>query len=375
MYMRKMIFLLLFLHLVKLSNAQGVTEYTGIYKLAFNIPDSMANSTDGIAGYVKSHFDSERAKVRAIYAWVTANIKYDKDSANVINLDINREAKITSALRRRKGVCENFAAIFNDISLKAGLTSFVINGYTKQSGTIDKTAHSWCAVFIDKTWYLCDPTWDNGSSMNTKYFLVQPSEFIESHMPFDPLWQLLNYTVSHEQFYSGNLYKNKDTPYFNFSDSVTAYILMDSLHRLQSTALRIQKQGIYNSRIKDNYNYVKMLIEIINQGKDVGLYNSCVTDVKDAATILNNFIEYRNKHFTPEKTDPELAALLAGVDNRLDSSLKKLDVVDRSQATFTLGTESIRAQINTLLEKIKEQKDFLNRYLHTSLSDRRALFY
>ena len=367
-------FLLLFLYLVKLSDAQGVTEYTGIFKLAFNVPDSLANSTDGIAGYVKSHFDSERAKVRAIYAWVTANIKYDKDSANVINLGTNPEAKITFAMRRRRGVCENFSAIFNDICLKAGLTSFVVNGYTKQSGAVDKTAHSWCAVFIDKTWYLCDPTWDNGSSMSTKYFLVQPSEFIESHMPFDPLWQLLNYTVSHEQFYNGNLYKNKDTPYFNFSDSVTAYILMDSLRKLQSTVLRIQKQGIYNSRIKDNYNYVKMLIEIINEGKDVGLFNSSVTDVKDAATVLNNFIEYRNKKFTPEKTDAELAALLFGVDTRLDSSLKKLDVVDKSQATFTLGTESLRMQVNTLLEKINEQKEFLNRYLHTNKSDRKSLF-
>ena len=156
---------------------------------------------------MRSHFDSERTKVRAIYAWVTTNLKYDKDSANIINSDINPEAKITVALRRRKGVCENFAAIFNDICLKTGLTSFVINGYTKQSGTVDKTGHSWCAVFINKNWYLCDPTWDEGSGLNSKYFLVQPTEFIESHMPFDPLWQLLNYPISHEQFYSGNIYK------------------------------------------------------------------------------------------------------------------------------------------------------------------------
>ncbi|MEP6951579.1 MAG: transglutaminase domain-containing protein [Ginsengibacter sp.] len=372
--MRKMLFLLLLVCLIKVLNAQDFAVYTSIDRMAFNIPDSMTNSTGDIARYVKSHFSGDRTKVRSVYVWVTANIRYDKDSANVINTGINPEAKITYALRRRKGVCENFAAIFNDISIKAGLTSFVVNGYTKQSGTIDKTAHSWCAVFIDTTWYLCDPTWDNGSGMNSKYFLVQPAEFIESHMPFDPLWQLLNYTVSHQQFYSGNIYKNKDAPYFNFSDSVTAYLRMDTLHQLQSTELRIQKQGIYNSRIKDNYNYVKMLIEIINQGKDVGLYNSSVSDVKYAATVLNNFIEYRNKRFTPEKTDAELAALLKGVDDKLNSSLKKLDVVDKSQASFTLGTESLRTQLNILLGKIKEQEDFLNQYLHANKSDRKSLF-
>ena len=129
-----------------LSNAQEFNEYRNIDNVILMIPDSLANSTGDIARYVNAHFDSESAKVRAIYAWVTTNIKYDKDSANVINSGINPEAKITFALRRRKGVCENFAAIFNDICLKAGLTSFVVSGYTKQSGTVDKTGHSWCCI-------------------------------------------------------------------------------------------------------------------------------------------------------------------------------------------------------------------------------------
>ena len=367
-------FLLVFLSPI-LSNAQDFNEYSDIDRRVLNIPDSNTNSTDSIAGYMRSHFDRESTKVRAIYTWVTTNLKYDKDSANVINSDLNPEAKITVALRRRKGVCENFTAIFNDICLKAGLTSFVINGYTKQSGNIDKTCHTWCAVSIDKTWYLCDPTWDEGSGLNSKYFLVRPIEFIGSHMPFDPLWQFLEYPVTHEQFYSGNIYKKNDTPYFNFSDSVAAYIQMDSLHKLQSTALRIQKHRISNSLVKDNYNYVKMHIEIINQDRDLDLYNSSMADLNDATAILNNFIEYRNKQFTPEKTDLELLALLDGIDNKLDSSLKKLDEVDKSKATLTLGTDPVRDRLNVLLKKIKEQRDFLNRYLSTDKSNRKTLFY
>ena len=74
-----------------------------------------------------------------------------------------------------------------------------------------------------------------------------------------------------------------------------------------------------------------MNIEIINQDKDVELYNSSMAELNDATTILNNFIEYRNKQFTPEKTDAELQALLDGMDNKLDSSLKKLDEVDKSK--------------------------------------------
>jgi hypothetical protein len=150
---------------------------------------------------------------------------------------------------------------------------------------------------------------------------------------------------------------------------------MDSFHKLQSTALRIQKYQLYNSQVKNNYNYIKMHIEMIDQDRDLELYNSSMADLNDATTILNNFIEYRNKQFTPEKTDVELKALFDGIDNKLDSSLKKLDEVDKSKATLILGTDPVRNRLNVLLEKIKVQKDFLNRYLNTDKSNRKSLFY
>ena len=162
--------LLLLIFVVKHLQAQQFNDHGGIDQVVLNIPDSQTNSTEGIARYIQSHFESEENKARAIYAWVTTNLRYDKDSANIINSGIDHNAIITVALRRRKGVCENFAAIFNDISVKAGLTSVVVNGYTKQAGTIDRTGHSWCAAFIDKNWHLYDPTWDVGNSADSEIF-------------------------------------------------------------------------------------------------------------------------------------------------------------------------------------------------------------
>jgi Transglutaminase-like superfamily len=373
--MKKVLFLLLCVCSSGLSEAQEFNEFREVDKLILNIPDSQANSADSIAEYVRSNFNNDRKKVRAIYTWVTANIKYDNDSANAINLGVNQEAKITVALKRRRGVCENYAAILNDICLKSGLASFVINGYTKQWGSVDKTGHSWCAVFIDGNWSLYDPTWDEGSGMNSKYFMVRPAEFIESHMPYDPLWQLLNYPISHRQFYSGNIYKNKSSLFFNYADSITAYMQMDSLQKLKSSALRIQKDELYNSLVKNNQNYIKMNIEMINQDKDVELYNSSVADLNDATSIYNSFIEYRNKQFTPEITDTELQALLDGIDKKLLSSMKKLDQIDKSEATFTIGTDYVRNRVNTLMDRIKEQKDFVKRYTGTAKSSRELLFY
>lgn len=372
--MKKIMLLLLLVFTLKLSKAQEINEFTEADNLALTIPDSKTNSTDSIARYIKSHLNSDAKKARAIYSWVTANIRYSSDSSNAINLGENQEAKITVALRRRKGVCENYAAIFNDICVKSGLRSFVVNGYTKQNGSVDKMAHSWCAALIDNAWYLFDPTWDEGRT-NSRYFMVQPSEFISSHMPYDPMWQLLNYSISHQQFYNSSFYKRNDVSYFNYVDSINAYFQMDSLHKLQSSALRILHGGLYNPLVKDNYNLIRMHIEIINQDKDVNLYNSSVADLNEATTILNNFIQYRNNQFTPEKTDAELQAMLDGIDNKLHSSLSKLDEIDRSEATFTIGTQQVREKINALMASSKEEKDFVQRYTSTAKSDRQSLFY
>jgi hypothetical protein len=284
------------------------------------------------------------------------------------------EAKITAALRRRKGVCENYAAIFNEICLKSGVKSFVVDGYTKQHGFVDKTGHSWCAVSVDNNWLLCDPTWDENRG-TTKYLLVHPSEMIQTHMPFDPMWQLLNHPVSHSQFYSGNLYTNKNQPYFNYTDSIASYSKMDSLQRFQSTALRIENSGLHNTLVKNRHNSNKMHMEIIRQDKDVELYNSSVADVNSIMSIYNNFVQYRNAKFTPAKTDKEMEGLLDGVDKKLLHAHKKLEEIEISEAVLKFSTEEIRSRLNIIAARVKEQKDFLHIYLNTAKANRESLFY
>lgn len=371
--MRKVFSFLLFLLFYISSKSQGYTN-GGVENVMQRIPSHLTHATSDIAEYVKQHFTTEKEKVFAIYKWITANIRYSTDSANNINLGPDPQAKITAALRRRKGVCENYAALFNDICRKAGLTCFVVDGYTKQNGSVDKTGHSWCAVFIEDNWVLCDPTWDDATAA-TKWFLVQPSAMIETHMPFDNMWQLLHYPVSHKQFYGGNTYEDKNKPYFNYNDTIAAYIKMDSLQRFTSAAYRIAQSGLYNTLVKDREAYTKMHIEIIRQDKDVELYNSSVADLNSAAITFNNFVQFRNKQFTPAITDNVLQSLLDGLDIKLLKARKNLDEIDKSEAAFKFSTEELKVRLNNLLAGIKEQQDFLKVYLNTASAVRPSLFY
>lgn len=355
------------------SNAQMFDD-RGVDNEILRIPEQQTVSTAAIAEFVNHNFVTDRKKVRAIYTWVAANIRYDTDSANVINLGTDPEAKITAALRRRKGVCENYAAIFNDICIKCGVSSFVVEGYTKQNGFVDKAGHSWCAVFIDNTWLLCDPTWDAGVN-NIKFFLIPPSEMIVSHMPFDPLWQLLDHPINHRQFYEGNTSKEKNQPLFNYSDSIATYIAMDSLQKLRTSAYRIQKIGLYNNMVKNRYEFNRMHIEMIRQDKDVDLYNSSVADLNDVTNSYNNFVQYRNKQFMPIITDADLRELLVGLDIKIFDAYKKIDEIAASAATFQFSTEELKQKLDNMFARINEQNNFLNLYLRTAKPGRASLFY
>lgn len=352
------------------GNAQW-NEYMEIDRIALNIPATQTNTTTDIATYIKNNFDTDRKKVRAIYAWVAANIKYDKDSPHLAILNEDRDQKITATLKRKKGVCENYAAIFNDICIKCGIKSYIIEGYTKQSGSIDKSPHAWCTALIDNKWLLYDPTWDAGFENNNlfsgniknAYFQISPQVFIQSHMPFDPMFQLLDYPVTYNEFHNGNTQINNRTPYFNYADSIAAYEKLNPLTQYSETASRMEKNGTSRKMVTNRISQLKMEIEIINQDNDAELYNSAVADYNQALAIFNNFLMYRNNQFIPAKTDTEVQAMFDSIEKLVAAAATKLKEVNLSKAVLTLDTSAIEKKLNDLSTHAKEQQIFLKNYL------------
>ena len=339
------------------------------------IPFSETGSTISIARFIKEKYKTDLDRLQAIYAWVTTNIKYDTDSMYVINSGKEPETRITAALRRRKGVCENYAAVFTGIAKNCGIPCYEVSGYTKQYGSIDKDAHMWCAVYLEGQWYFCDPTWDINPGTQTKYFLAGPEFFIESHMPFDPLWQLLPYYVSHKEFYEGRTYARKDRQQIDFADSLNSYNRMSQLEKFEAAVSRIKQAGIYNEHIRTNLIYLQMQVSIIYQEKNREGYNDAVAIFNNANTMLNHFIEYRNERFQPSRSDQQINDMLSPINAIILAAYKKLDEVDRSADNFQYDTELLRNRLKTLAERLLDQQLFLKRYLSVALTAREKLFY
>ncbi len=354
--------------------SQSVSEYSQIDRIALSIPSSQTNTTTDIAAYINMHFETDAQKVRAAYTWVANNIKYDAAHLHRVILDEDRNERVTWALERKKGVCENFAAILTDICIKCGLRSYSIEGYTRYNGSVDKSGHAWSAVFVDNDWYLYDPTWDAGfqesgkfiGQTGTNYFKVSPSEFIQSHMPFDPMFQFLDYPLTSQEFSKGFSKSISNKIYFNYRDSVDANEKFAPLERYEAAAERIEKNGIANQNVSTRLKQLRMEKEIIYQDTDADLYNSAVADYKEAMGNFKSFLIYRNNKFLPAKPVAETEAMLDGILKQVRDALNKLKEVNQSKATLTLNTGDVEKVLNDLGSHVKEQKVFLKNYLSTA---------
>ncbi|CAN5578756.1 hypothetical protein BH11BAC5_BH11BAC5_28550 [soil metagenome] len=339
------------------------------------IPSAQTYSTAAIAGYVQDNFTTDRDKLEAIYGWVTANIHYDKDSMYNINWGVDEHTKAASTIRRRKGVCENFATVFTDIASKCGIPAFTITGYTNVSGNIKRAGHSWSAVQLDKEWLLCDPTWDAGNGNRTNWFLLPPAQFIDTHMPFDPLWQLLPQPMSQQDFSNGRSAAKKNAVIWNVADSVDGFMQLDSLQQLEATSRRIKQAGINDEMTRVWRNYVDMKIAIVYGDQDMNYYNGAVADLNKATAIFNNFVTYRNNRFMPARPDVETAAMLNPIDKLLAAARKKIKHIGETVENFQYDTTNLKERLDRIAAKTAEQQAFLKQYVASEIANRDKLFY
>lgn len=167
-------------------------------------------------------YPSDRDKAAALYYWVTHNIAYDVQHARKVmrqggsngklytqeEIDKLYEARIQKAWKKRRGVCENYARLYQRMAELAGLEAVMVTGHARgdylQPGSFT-IGHAWNAVKIDGAWQLLDATWGAGNvggdwQFNHRfeggYFIPDPQRFVISHFPNDQQWQLLQQPIA-----------------------------------------------------------------------------------------------------------------------------------------------------------------------------------
>ena len=354
-------------------------DFDKIMAYVAQTPKEAEESIESLSQHLAKPFLNEREKFASIYSWVTLNIKYDVKSYRIQKLFDARtysvpQMKIREVWEKRKGVCEHYALLFHELSQKAGLQSAVVVGYTINGGRVSDEGHAWNAIMVDSVWFLVDATWGSGyvdgstfyPVFKPEYFMVKPEESIQSHMPVDPLWQLLPEPVSYTEFDTLPILKVKEGPI----DPVDLNSILFSSNEIERTASlieRIKKNGRSGKVVAEYLEYEENKLEILKFNQGISYYNQSIH-------LFIKYADAYNRRFkNPEVPDQEVEALMDSADIKILEAIKyfnehyqdeKLDEKARNQKVEALA----------LHEKIKEQMIFVDKYMKTSKFFRPFLF-
>lgn len=362
--MKYFISLVLLLELCCVSYSQNFHREK-LNRIAHSIPDALAQTTGGIAAYLNTNLEKEDEKLYAAYRWVTSNLRYDTDSMYVFNTRPDSTLAITAAMRRRKGVCENFASIFADIVQKCGLTATTVKGYTKQGGLPDRAGHTWCAVETSDGWAFYDPTWDINFRDLPNYFSVSPEIFILSHFPFDPVWQLLDNPVNPSSFADGRI--NSDIKSGNAARENVAALKALTHEKLIGNAIaRMEDAGDANELALVHLAWLRMQAAILREDRAKAQYDLAVENVNLATNALNKFIGIRNGGFPLKNEMQESTSVLNSANSYLLLATEQCRQLREDTSGSHYDTGEMELRILSLQSKIKQEEDFLREYRDAS---------
>lgn len=351
-------------------------DYTKIDKQSATVPQNLKTAEE-IAGYLTQNLITPTEKVRAIYYWISHNIKYDMGMIASNKSFTSTQELVDDVLKRRQGVCANYAELFHACCKSVGVESFVVSGFTSQNGKLDEISHAWNAVLIDGKYYFIDATWAAGHEdkgkyiheFNDQFFLIAPAEFIKTHMPFDPIWQFLNNPLTNKEFENGDFAKLKTPSNYSYSDSIKIQKELNPIDRLVRQNRRTSKSGLTNSLVRDFVAHNQQNIVSLKYNQAVEVFNKSVED-------FNYYILCKNKQFDgTNMKDEKILELLYNSRQKLESVEKTIGFLNSDNGDVNRMMKEMEFSIKEMKSKLAVEDSFVDKYIKTWKPFRIFMFY
>ena len=210
--MKKFTFIF-FLSIFSLSSQ--VDKLNKVDKIMYSY--SNINSIEELSKRIDYDFKTDIEKVRAVFTWVSLNIKYEQKQQYLLEMpksylvfsddDLKRRQKIENekilknTFNKKEGVCTGYAFLFHKICTLLNIENELVYGYVRRSlndiGYVSTSKnHVWNAVRIDDEWILVDTTWAAGyvsngvwqQKLNTNYFNISKKKLRTTHYPSEQYW-------------------------------------------------------------------------------------------------------------------------------------------------------------------------------------------
>lgn len=231
---------------------------------------------------------TDYGKIRAIYDYITANVRYDY--AHLSNENYKLQYTAYAALVNGTAVCQGYAVLFYRMALQAGVDNRVITGVSGER-------HAWNIVKLNGRYYDLDATWDEGSSSGSwRYFLRGSGSFDRDHIA-DPEYITAAFRADHP--ISSADYSGSTTPTSNgwFTENGRRYYYSNSR---RATGLWTIGGGRYYFSPADGH----MMTGLVTTGEGVRLF-------ADNGRMLTGLQSYNGKrYYFSAKTGLRLTGLI-----------------------------------------------------------------
>ncbi len=163
---------------------------------ALNFPRNKYYFYSETAEELAESFTTEKEKCRAIFRWISNNIKYDY---NVLNDYKKDRVDPLIVYKSKKAVCAGYASLFQAMCEEAKIKCLYISGDANPSGGLG-SSHAWNIVKLDGTWYVMDLTWASGyvsgvlsgskftKNFNEEWWMVDYEKAIKTHHSENSDW-------------------------------------------------------------------------------------------------------------------------------------------------------------------------------------------
>ena len=361
---------------------QSPADYSAVDSKMEAIPKEYTVTTDAIAQYISNSFNSEEDKIRAVFYWCASNISYDVP--NMYNQQPNqlKEDRIRNTLSSLKGVCADYVAVFNDIASKLHIQTHEVGGYTKQNQKIVLLSHVWSIALINGKWILIDPTWGAGyvnDSQFTKrleniYFNSDPLNFIQNHIPFDYIYQLLPHPISNQDFYDNKTQPDDLSFTVDYGAKINALNQLNKVDAMKEAVQRVEQGGLKNNLVIEYVTMLKTNIDANAKNQSAKKLMEISDAFEIATTQYNTFIVFRNHKFEPEVSDSELKSMIETPRATIKRCIAEVSKITNLSRENIQNNKAFIAALYEFEKLTEVQSQFVDEYLKKSTADRKLSF-
>jgi len=363
-----------------------------LFLLSFSMAEVKANADDYRQGdKIIRQIDFEEDSIKAIYDWVADNIRYDIKKVGTGVHYKSKQHFIDEAIRSKTGVCQHYSELFNALVKRIGYEGFVIAGYIVKGGRIGTDiGHAWNVVRRNGEWKLYDVTWgagvlDNGffrKKYDDSWFEMHPNEFVKSHVPFDPIWQLRSQPVDNIDFANGKLTSTHMKGY-NYQDSIAVFLAQKETDQIRSAFRRMKSAGVNNPVVESwvaitehNIGVIDHNLQVAENNKKVDVINETMGIMNEVVSLFNEYMSGKNNRFRNRKwTDDKLKASIVSMRKKTTQAIDKMKSIQETDEPELI--KIIKKNLSEILEvrrKVDKETEFMMNYIEASPDQRKRMF-